>query len=156
MSLKEDIVEALKDDSGSKAIVFAGRVVSIRQVSEDSEPPGQNYIMNEVSFIMAKLWKGSPQRFISVRTWPNEASCGYPFKVGKNYLVYARHWKSQNHTNYCSPTKQLAQAKEDLVLLGPPIYTFNFLPLLMAIICSTMAMGAFCWRRYRRHNGHKT
>ena len=55
-------------------------------------------------------------REVEVMTGFGDADCGYPFKVGKQYLVYASHWgKDQKlYAGICSRTRLLSEAEEDL------------------------------------------
>jgi hypothetical protein len=46
------------------------------------------------------------------------ASCGYPFKEGQEYLVYAYTGKQGLQTDLCSQNKPLSKAEADLALLG--------------------------------------
>jgi hypothetical protein len=43
--------------------------------------------------------------------------CGYPFKVGQSYLVYAYEKSNKLHASLCSRTRLLSEASEDLLYL---------------------------------------
>ena len=45
-------------------------------------------------------------------------ACGYPFKEGQEYLVYADEGKQGLQVNACSPTKPLTEAQANLEVLG--------------------------------------
>jgi hypothetical protein len=46
------------------------------------------------------------------------ATCGYPFKEGQEYLVYAYGKGEPFETDICNGTHPLSKADEDLALLG--------------------------------------
>lgn len=68
-----------KEFSWSEA-VFAGEAVSVE---------GEGVEDREVTFRVAKVWKGPDRGTLEVRTAASEASCGYGFEEGEGYLVYA-------------------------------------------------------------------
>lgn len=92
--------------------------------------------------------------FLSVSTAHHNANCGYPFMVGRRYLVYAATNSRGLSTSYCTPTKPLAEAKADLAILGPGQQPINYLseisaPYLLTVIGATLALGVFYWRHKR-------
>ena len=62
------------------------------------------------------MWKGPEQDTLEVRTPRYEASCGYSFKEGQEYLVYAEGKKMK--VTYCGRTTLLSKASADLEVLG--------------------------------------
>jgi hypothetical protein len=98
--------------AGSDA-VFAGRVL---------EHSGNG---NEVRcrFEVEEVWKGISDVQISVYTARSVASCGYPFEVGKRYLVYASEHNWNLRTGLGTRTQPLADAGFDIGQLGPPTAT---------------------------------
>jgi hypothetical protein len=66
---------------------------------------------------------------VIVVTGRGGGDCGYRFEVGARYLVFAYGDDAKLETNICQRTKELAQAAEDLKLLGkgksPTIYPTN-------------------------------
>jgi hypothetical protein len=55
---------------------------------------------------------------VEVFTGSGGGDCGYPFRVGQHYLVYAYRDKDKLGTNICTRTKSFANANEDLAFLG--------------------------------------
>jgi hypothetical protein len=55
---------------------------------------------------------------LEVRTQVSGASCGYPFKEGQEYLVYAYEGKQGLKVDGCGATKLFSKAGADLTLLG--------------------------------------
>lgn len=90
------------------AVVFSGRVTNIERVKGRLN----------VTFRVDKHWKGTPGQSLTVQTSATTATCGYPFKVGQTYLVYADRRQGGLQTNQCSRTTLLSQAAEDLSVLG--------------------------------------
>jgi hypothetical protein len=57
---------------------------------------------------------------IAVVTSNTDAACGYPFAVGRAYLVYAVRSDGAWVASLCSRTRPLDDANEDLAALGSP------------------------------------
>ncbi len=69
----------------------------------------------KVSFAVEKPIRGVTAKTVEVFTSANEASCGYPFKAGERYFVYAG--KASNGSlgeGLCGATTLLKDAEEDL------------------------------------------
>ena len=94
----------------SKA-VFSGEVLEIIQ------NPQVFYV--EVRFKVENSWKEVRTNELIIRTGRGGGDCGYNFEVGQRYLVYA-YGSNENRleTNICQRTRRLADAGEDLRLLG--------------------------------------
>jgi hypothetical protein len=109
-SSKEEIVDWSLSHPGA---VVSGEVVDVEKGSFSSS----------VTLRVFEVWKG-PQRETLELSTPNDgAACGYPFKEGQEYLVYA-YWGNQGtpprpglKVDLCSQTKPLSSAGEDLALL---------------------------------------
>lgn len=80
--------------------VFSGRVISIRQSRTN-----KSYFT--VRFKVAKSWKGASRGVIAIDTEKDSAMCGFYFKNGKKYLVYAHGKSGDFSTNNCSRTMML-------------------------------------------------
>lgn len=91
--------------------VFAGRVVSMevnRFMSSGADPV-------TIEFDVKTVWKGPVSRTMRLTTPVLEASCGYTFVIGVEYLVYS--WDG-SEVNLCSRTQPLWEARDDLTELG--------------------------------------
>jgi hypothetical protein len=99
--------------AGSTA-VFAGRVVRLEL---SNEPDGFNSQV-KVTIEAAQVWKGAAQIRPVVQTDISGAGCGYDFRLGEEYLVYAHGQDSRLYVSLCSLTKPLANATLDLQALG--------------------------------------
>ncbi len=101
--------EALADADS----VFAGKVTSIRPLGHppfrlsSADPVG-------VEFQVSRVWKGPRRETAVIETELSEISCGYEFKKGGTYIVYA----NDGRTGLCSRTSPAWRAFEDLMALG--------------------------------------
>ncbi len=109
-----------EDNLQAAEIVFSGKVVNITHVAGD----------DVVLFNVLAVWKGVLQSQATVYTGDTSrdcgtGNCGYHFKRGSSYLVFAYDWRnprgSTMHlvTDYCSRTDLLSAASQDLAALGP-------------------------------------
>jgi hypothetical protein len=107
------IEKSLAVDLEKYGAVFSGKVVDIKK-SETREHTV------EVKLMVEKSWKYVDTEEAIVLTDEDESACGFPFKVGESYLIWA--WKSKDGnklgTNYCSRTQGLMGADKTLKELG--------------------------------------
>ena len=98
-------------------VVFSGEVTNM-VISEE----GYYY---EVTFQIIDIWKGEYLEEITVLTELFSDTCGYPFQINNEYLVYAYTYSWGIYTNICTRTNLLEYASEDLEFLNGfdnPIY----------------------------------
>jgi hypothetical protein len=107
-------VEAVLDQSKA---VFVGKVMDIKGHKK-------NYY-NLILFDVTKTWKGVSESEVLITASQSESECGFNFKEGEEYLVYANQYPSEydevEHylsTGICDRTSELNEAEEDLLLLG--------------------------------------
>jgi hypothetical protein len=90
--------------------VFSGDVVSFEELNTN------RLFQRRVARIrVERAWRGQVQGTVEVRTGAGGGDCGYSFRPGRKYLVYA--YKTQDGkltTGICSPTKLLDKAAADL------------------------------------------
>ncbi len=80
----------------------------------------------EITLQVMKVWKGEIGAQVQVRTAGSSAACGYSFVKGETYLVYAdRDEADPMRVSLCSRTALVANAQEDLDLLGNPSQEFD-------------------------------
>jgi hypothetical protein len=100
--------------AGSTA-VFSGKVVEIKRHKQAEDI----FSRVEVVFRVEKVWKGLERGTVSVFTSSWSTACGYGFKGGRTYLVYAhRNAEGKLSTSICSRTRRLKDARKDLDELG--------------------------------------
>ncbi len=109
--------------------VFSGVVERFEpddtRYEEPSADPGQRKYVIKTRVLTAWItvwtqWKGVPEPRTKVNTAENTAVCGYPFAVGREYLIYGtRDRHGEIHASLCSRTRPMDEAGEDLKALGP-------------------------------------
>ena len=105
--------------------VFSGTVQSISEVLDPDAPPLRPGEFRIPRSVRVELTLGTAFRggitgpSVSVTTAGSGPACGYTFKVGEQYLVYARRAGGASGlvVSLCSRTRQLANAAEDLAFV---------------------------------------
>ncbi len=110
-----DPQERVESELSSSEAVFSGEVVKI---DRPSGPVWSSADLETDTFRVSESWKGPEGGMLEVRTAVSGMSCGYPFKEGKEYLVYASGGQQGLKVDGCSSTKPLSKAGADLALLG--------------------------------------
>lgn len=122
--------------------VFLGTVVAINP----SKMPHSEFFgdMLDVTLSIEESYKGVSSKEVVVTTASSEAACGFPFRKGEQYVVYASEQEQKLYTSICQRTLPLKVVGKDLNYLrklttaGPSVsiggsykrYTFdpNFVP----------------------------
>lgn len=95
---------------GSADVIFTGLVTEV-----SLESPAYRFSNKVVRFSVDEAYKGVQDSTVELVTSSSTASCGYPFKQGQRYLVYARREKNGKLTDrLCSPTAPLEFATRDV------------------------------------------
>lgn len=116
-------------------VVFSGKAIAketIKAVKTISEQPAEVELVM-MRFKVDRWWKGDVKDEVVLFTGEikmsdglrSASSCDYDFEIGKSYLIYAYEFEDQVQTDYCSRTRLLEKAEEDLKELGEgksPIY----------------------------------
>ncbi|WIV17381.1 LPXTG cell wall anchor domain-containing protein [Paenibacillus polygoni] len=108
---------SVQDELSRSEAVFSGRVIEVK------EERTNGYLSNTVLFEISEVWKGGSESQIIIRTGGGGGDCGIQFKEGEDYLVYAKSSsmygdREELVTIICDRTSVLAQAAEDLTILG--------------------------------------
>jgi hypothetical protein len=103
-----------KPTLAESSAVFSGEVVKIDQPS----PIKSGADLETDTFRVSEVWKGPEQRTLEVHTALMGASCGYPFKEGQEYLVYAYTGKQGLEVGLCGNVVPLSEAGSELRVLG--------------------------------------
>jgi hypothetical protein len=104
--------------------VFVGTVSSITALPDDEPPvrPGESRIPRavRVDFTAVVAYRGVLASTLSVITAGSGPACGYSFKPGERYVVYATRPSDGSglRTGICSRTRPLAQAGDDIRFLN--------------------------------------
>jgi len=103
---------------GTAAAVFVGTAIRTGRAEpskDKSEPYGEPVV---VKFTVEQSYLGVEGTEVEVFTGFGGGDCGYEFKIGERYLVYAYRDRIRLITGICTRTKPFAQATEDLAFLG--------------------------------------
>jgi hypothetical protein len=96
-------------------VVFVGTVRSISAM-----PDAHDQATVRVEFQDVAASRGVDGTSVTVFTAEQSMSCGYPFKQGERYVVYANRSKqtTQILASICSRTRHISQAVDDMTFLG--------------------------------------
>jgi hypothetical protein len=96
--------------------VFTGLVTNISTVRIDSVDANSGSQQRRVRFDLDESFVGVKGRAAEVMTGMGAGDCGYDFKEGERYFVYASRNNEDNtlHVSICGRTKSLAEATVDL------------------------------------------
>ncbi|MFQ5595074.1 MAG: LysM peptidoglycan-binding domain-containing protein [Anaerolineae bacterium] len=103
------------DELTRSTAVFAGRVT---QIETSSTPMWEDVESVNVTLQVSRVWKGPLRTTLTVLTARQGIDCGYEFEEDVEYLVYARGSGDNLTVWFCSRTRPLASAQEDLAALG--------------------------------------
>ena len=104
------------EELAQSSSVFAGRVVSVREFNDPNAT--HDYSSTDpttVEFEVDTIWKGPYNETIYLTTARSEASCGFTFDEGEEYIVYSRDGST---VSLYSRTALLENAEADLNELG--------------------------------------
>jgi hypothetical protein len=158
------------DDLRDADVVFAGRVIDKEIEGGDSRirfdwrPPfvhladlhlTEGYDKTLTAFEVTRVWKGS----ILARTSVDGSSpCGYDFRLGEEYIVYAKWFEGKLHTGMCWRNNELRNASADLAAFGagnPPALNPSLAPnnisALIAVLLWISLLGWVTWRAHRKY-----
>jgi hypothetical protein len=97
---------------GDAGAVFSGEVLDVQ------EGTGMGKNASRVTLRVSEVWKGPQRETLEVHTPSDGVFCGYAFKEGQEYLVYAYGKEEPFKTDFCSQTKLLSKAGANLQVLG--------------------------------------
>lgn len=104
----------VEDEFVKSTVVYTGTVQNISRVA------GASWENVAIRALVEQSWKGlHEQQIITVRTASSEAACGFTFRVGETFLIYA----DVNNdgilvTNNCRRTRHILDAEEDIAILN--------------------------------------
>ncbi len=102
------------EDLKLASAVFSGKVIEIRR-----HKVGDIFSRTEAVLRVERVWKGGDATTVSLFSASHSATCGYHFKKGRTYLVYAyKDAEGRLSTGICSRTRRLKDAAQDIKVLG--------------------------------------
>jgi hypothetical protein len=102
-------------------VVLLGQVVNVQEVEEpwvNIEGEQVTQVIVNVTIRVRKAWKGPRVPLTYVRTQLAGGPCGYPFKLGETYLLYARGKTEPYSADQCDPTKLAERAGDEIAALN--------------------------------------
>jgi len=105
-----------KESLATADAVFSGRAIAAFDGNPGPVISSADPI--RVTFQVREVWKGPQQPTLTVQSMRNDASCGFSFKLGKDYIVYAESRNGTLDTNICTRTNRITEAELDLKELG--------------------------------------
>jgi hypothetical protein len=93
--------------------VFVGTVRSISPIEGSGHHP--QWPNSRVRLAVDRAFRGIDGDVVELMTQPSGGQCGYPFRVGEKYVVYAhREGDKKLWASICSRTSHIGEADEDL------------------------------------------
>lgn len=97
--------------------VFSALVLDIEPVPHRPRPDVDSLPDRRVRLQIERSWRGDLSGIVAVRTGTGGGDCGYDFRGGERYLVYAEQRAAELFVSICGRTRPLADAAEDLAYL---------------------------------------
>lgn len=100
---------------GAVSAVFSGRVIEISSFTSNDKAL-RDFPQKLVRFSVNQTYRGISGTTAETVTGQGGGDCGYPFKVGESYLVYAYQNSEDNrlYASICSRTRPLSEAGADM------------------------------------------
>jgi len=109
---------------GGASAVFIGTVIAVKSVEPSTDKAVERSKTEWVAprsfkFVVEQSFLGVQGITVEVGTGIGGGDCGYDFKMGERYIVYAHRYDESNRltTSICTRTKLLPKADEDLQFL---------------------------------------
>jgi len=153
---------SVEEELDRSQAVFSGKVIDVRE-----KKSLKGYITKSVLFEVTNTWKGVTQSQIIITTGQGGGDCGFDFKEGQEYLVYANestmYGEKSLVTIVCDRTNELGSSHEDLAILGeghPPIEEVdlpnkqeeNKVYIWVAVVIAIGIVLIFVFKRRKRSN----
>lgn len=107
----------VKEELSQSKAVFSGKAIKVEE-----KKSAAGFTTKSVLFEVKEAWKGVSQSPIEVTTGAGGGDCGYEFKKGQSYLVYANdsdmYGSKKLTVIICSRTAEISAAQDDLAILG--------------------------------------
>lgn len=116
-----EVPPSVEEEVQRKTAVFSGKVINITEQSKQSKGGIQSTAdPMAVLFEVTSTWKGVNETQVLIYTATSSASCGFNFRLGGKYLIYAygENEKGELITGICDRTALISEATEDLAVLG--------------------------------------
>lgn len=101
--------------SNDVTAIVLGTVETVSPPIKEEKEPYLQYV--EVTVSIQESFKGGVRGKTKVRTPYGESACGFTFKPGLQYLIYASEYQGNLHTSICQRTRPSQFAEVDLEYL---------------------------------------
>lgn len=95
--------------AGLSDVIFDAEVLRAEKI----EPDTDHYLRRRFTMKVRKTYKGLLGDAVYVYTGVGDSDCGYRFRVGNRYLIYADAYDGRLTTGICTRTRKIADADED-------------------------------------------
>ena len=102
------MAQTVDEAIAASAAIFEGRVAAIERRDDGLH----------VRFDVVQTWRAANAEHVEVLTAADSAACGFPFEVGRSYLVYAHETDGALRAGLCSRTRVMEEAGDDRAALG--------------------------------------
>jgi len=147
-------------------VVFAGKAIAENKVgwwpswiSFKRDPPfierAEDVNQDRTTFEVTTVWKG---KIFAKTSVVSGGPCGYGFRHGEEYIVYATWFEEKLVTHACMRNNELRDAGEDLAAFGsgrapepnPPL-AHNYIGKLITIFLLLSVLGLAGWQAWRKY-----
>lgn len=113
IELNESLSKKVTKSFNNNDLVVVGKVIAANNTLKTGEFQIVNNGIVSYIFEVQTVYKGAiKSKTISIETNSDGAACGYAFKVGQTYLVYANQARNLNYrTGLCSRNQELQSVK---------------------------------------------
>ena len=108
----------MEEAVGGADAVFRARVLRV-ETDVVTEPGWGRYSRQRVTLRVAGVWKGALADTAVLFTGAGGGDCGFPFRRGEDYVIYAGREDGELLTGLCTRTAAASRAGVDLQRLGP-------------------------------------
>jgi len=147
-------------------VVFAGKVITENKVgwwpswiSFKWDPPfierAEDFYQDRTTFEVTTVWKG---KIFAKASVVSGGPCGYYFRNGQEYVVYAKWFEGRLVTGECMGNNKLSDAGEDLAAFGSgrppepnPPSAPNYIGKLITIFLLLSVLGLAGWQARRKY-----
>lgn len=98
---------------GKADVIFEGVVLKLEKVKPDTEI----HLRRRAEIKIKNVYKGTAEKITYVYTGDGASDCGYRFKVGKRYLIYANRSEGLLTTFKCGRNQEVKYANDDIAYI---------------------------------------
>ena len=108
--------QSIQEELKKSDVVFTGKVISVSPILISKHQRDYTHVL--IKFSINSIIKGDSNKIVEIKTAASTGMCGYPFRKGTEYLVYATRVKENSKqilwSGLCDRTKSLSEAEEEI------------------------------------------